>query len=271
LETQTVRLLEYEPELGQTLRSEQRAEAFAGALATMVKLPCGDWDPATLVHDRKALYGLLLLDGLVSRTIVVDDVAAVQLLGRGDLVLPYEPAETLVETAVRWGVREPSPVALLDAAFLLRVRRWPELVAALFQRIATQSNRRAIYSALSQLPRVEDRIHALLWFLAERWGRVTPLGVILPMRFTHELLGRLVGAKRPTVSLALKALEADDRVHRRPDGSWLLARAWDASPVRDDGRASDIRLLEPPGARPAPAARGTPGARQVGADALAVG
>ena len=28
----------------------------------------------------------------------------------------------------------------------------------------------------------------LLWYLAERWGRVTPDGVIVPLRLTHETL-----------------------------------------------------------------------------------
>jgi CRP/FNR family transcriptional regulator, cyclic AMP receptor protein len=69
---------------------------------------------------------------------------------------------------------------------------------------------------------VEDRLHAMLWLLAERWGRVTPEGVTLPLRLTHELLGQLVGAKRPTVSLAMKELEARGAVRRRLDGAWLL-------------------------------------------------
>lgn len=240
-----MQLLDYDPELARSLRPERRAEAHASACATMVEIPPGEWDPQVLVRERKAAYGLLLLDGLVSRTVFVDRVAAAQLLGRGDLLLPHEPAEQLVATEVRWTVREPSSVALLDEAFLLSVRRWPELVAALFQRVATQSNRRAIHSALSQLPRVEDRLHALLWFLAERWGRVTPLGVVVPMRFTHEMLGRLVGAKRPTVTLAIKALEADGRVHRRPDGAWLLARAWSTTPARGDELVAELALLEP--------------------------
>jgi len=239
----TVRLLDHHPELAASMRPERREEARAAALATSLEVPRGDWDLAALVRAQAVTYGLLLLDGVVSRTTFVDGVAAAQLLGQGDLVLPHEPSEMMVETSVRWTVREPLSVALLDESFLHTVRRWPELVAVLFQRVASQSNRRAIHGALSQLPRVEDRIHALLWFLAERWGRMTPLGVVLPMRVTHEMLGRLVGAKRPTVSLAIKALEADGRVHRRPDGAWLLAEAWSATPERLDEEATGVRLL----------------------------
>jgi len=242
-DARTVRLLDHDPELAASLRPDRREEARAGALATALQVPCGEWDLAALVRAQEIAYGLLLLDGVVSRTMFVDNVAAAQLLGQGDLVLPHEPAGMLVETSVRWVVREPLSVALLDEAFLLTVRRWPELVAVLFQRVATQSNRRAIHGALSQLPRVEDRIHGLLWFLAERWGRMTPLGVVLPMRFTHEMLGRLVGAKRPTVSLAIKALERDGRVHRRPDGAWLLSQAWSYAPGRVNEKPPGVRLL----------------------------
>ncbi|HEX5146667.1 MAG TPA: helix-turn-helix domain-containing protein [Conexibacter sp.] len=238
----TVRLLDYDPELAASVRPERRDEARARATATLIDVPRGPWDVEALVEDRRAVYGLLLLDGLVTRTVRVDDIAAAQLLGRGDLVLPHEPPGGLVTTTVGWTVREPAPVALLDDAFLLSVRRWPELVAALFQRVAMQSNRRGVQAALGQLPRVEDRVHALLWFLAERWGRMTPLGVVLPMRLTHETLGQLVGAKRPTVTLAMKALEADGRVHRRPDGGWLLARAGSAAPAFGDERAPDLGL-----------------------------
>src|ERR1044071_7040469 len=115
----------------------------------------------------------------------------------------------------------------LVTSFVMTARRWPKIVAALFGRLAAQEERREIHRALSQLPRVEDRIHALLWLLAERWGRVTTDGMVLRLHLTHELIGQLVGAKRPTVSLALKELEESGGIVRRRDG-WLLTRPWEA-------------------------------------------
>jgi hypothetical protein len=47
--------------------------------------------------------------------------------------------------------------------------------------------------------------------------------VVVPLALTHEALGRLIGARRPTVTLALKALGAQERLLRRGDGAWLLA------------------------------------------------
>jgi len=259
----TIRLLDYDPALAASLRPERRAEAHASARATLVEVGRGEREAAELNGGRAVLYGVLLLDGLANRTLVLDDVASSQLLGPGDLVrvIDDDAAKALVLTATRWTVIEPLAVAVLDERFLLTVRRWPELVAALFERLAAQEQRREIHHALLQLPRVEDRIHALLWLLAERWGRVTPQGVMLRLRLTHELLGQLVGAKRPTVSLALKELEARGTVHRRADGGWLLEQAWAREPSAEPGSAADgVGVLpddDPAAPRP-PRTRGAP-------------
>jgi CRP/FNR family cyclic AMP-dependent transcriptional regulator len=232
----TIRLLRYDPALGAGLRPEQRAEAEATARATLIEVERGARTFEELSGGGAAAYGALVLDGLVNRTVVLADVVSAQLLGHGDLISVHDDAgESLVATETRWTVVEPLAVALLDERFLLTVRRWPQIVAALFERLAAQESRRGVHRALCQLPRVEDRVHALLWLLAERWGRVTPQGVVLRLRLTHELIGQLVGAKRPTVSLALKELEERGSVHRAADGGWLLLRAWAAEAGLDSG------------------------------------
>lgn len=240
----TVRLLDYDPGLGATLRPERRAEAHASAQAQVLEVARGPRTSAELAGGSRPSYGVLVLDGLANRTLVLDGVASAQLIGCGDLVRVGGDEEALVATASHWTVIEPLTVALLDERFLLTVRRWPELVAALFARVAAQDERREVHRAVSQLPRVEDRVHALLWLLAERWGRMTPHGVLLRLRLTHELIGQLVGAKRPTVSLALKQLEERGAVHRRGDGGWLLEQAWSARPaVMPEPAADGVGLL----------------------------
>jgi len=253
----TIRLLDYDPELGATLRPERRAEARQTAQATLVEIARGARTPDEMCAGRDAPYGVLLLDGLVNRVMVLDGVVSAQLLGRGDLIhIRDHEGDALVATATRWIVLEPVAAALLDERFLMSVRRWPEVVAALFQRLAAQEERREIHRALSQLSRVEDRVHALLWLLAERWGHVTPQGVVLRLRLTHELIGQLVGAKRPTVTLALKELEERGTVHRRSDGGWLLEQAWTTPPTGDPGTADGAASVlgqAPPAPREAPA------------------
>ena len=99
---------------------------------------------------------------------------------------------------------------------------YPEVTAALLDRVSERSLRLATTQAISQLTGVDRRLKALLWHLAERWGRVSSDGVIVPLALTHRILGQLVGARRPTVSSALAELVTCGELTRRPDGSWLL-------------------------------------------------
>jgi CRP-like cAMP-binding protein len=79
-----------------------------------------------------------------------------------------------------------------------------------------------VHLAIAQLNRVDLRVLALLWHLAERWGVVAADGVVVPLRLTHATLGRFVGAQRPTVTLALQQLSEAGDLARRPDGAFVL-------------------------------------------------
>ena len=116
----------------------------------------------------------------------------------------------------------PTTLAVLDRRFAAEMAQWPEITAALFDRLSERSLRLATTQAISQLTRVDRRLKALFWHLAERWGRVGGDGVVIPLALTHRILGQLVGARRPTVSTALSELAERDELVRRGDGSWLL-------------------------------------------------
>ena len=122
----------------------------------------------------------------------------------------------------RWNVLSPSRLVVLDSRFAARLRDYPEVNAALFARLHQRSQRLATTQAISQLTNVERRLVALFWHLAERWGRVTAAGVVIPLTLSHRLLSQMVGAKRPTISTALARLISREEVIRRPDGTWLL-------------------------------------------------
>jgi hypothetical protein len=76
--------------------------------------------------------------------------------------------------------------------------------------------------AIGHLTRVDDRLLALLWCLAERWGRVVPDGVLVNLRLPHRTLAGMVGARRPSVTTALGQLIARNAIERRVDGGWIL-------------------------------------------------
>jgi len=75
--------------------------------------------------------------------------------------------------------------------------------------------------AIIHHPRVDVRLHMLLWELADRWGTVHPDGVHVPLHLTHETLGELVAARRPTVSKALREL-AERGIATWDGDHWLL-------------------------------------------------
>jgi CRP-like cAMP-binding protein len=61
-----------------------------------------------------------------------------------------------------------------------------------------------------------------LWHLAERWGKVRPDGVALPLPLSHERLANLVGAHRPTVTTAMGDLARSGAISRGEDHVWML-------------------------------------------------
>jgi hypothetical protein len=240
-----IRLLDHDPELAERLPPERREEARRLLLAEIIELPRAVAASAGEAPPGNSPHGILLFGGLVSHSITLAGTTTVQLLGAGDLIEPRtnETRAGLVPVDVAWSVLEPVRAAVIDDALLRRAQRWPELLAALFERVTAQSSRQATRCAISQLPRVEDRVLTLLWFLAERWGRIGDDGVVLSLRLTHAVIGQMLGAKRPTVSLALKQLERDGAVHRRADRSWLLRRPADATAPRLRAADGGVRLL----------------------------
>jgi CRP-like cAMP-binding protein len=64
----------------------------------------------------------------------------------------------------------------------------------------------AIERSIGSHVRVDVRVLAYLWHLADRFGVVKPGAVKLDLPLTHAVLARLVGARRPTVTTALQRL-----------------------------------------------------------------
>jgi CRP/FNR family cyclic AMP-dependent transcriptional regulator len=222
--SEAVRLLEADPELGALLSPGRRAEAERELLVRTHRLSVGPWDVSRLAGASADHVGLLVLDGVISRELVVADHVSAELLGPGDLVRPWQGASSagLLPVQAIWSVLSTVTLAVLDRRFAAEAARYPEITAALFDRLGERSLRLATTQAISQLTRVDRRLKALFWHLAERWGRVSGDGVVVPLALTHRILGQLVGARRPTVSTALSELAEREELVRRPDGSWLL-------------------------------------------------
>jgi hypothetical protein len=214
----TIRLLVAAPDLADFLTPEERQEASRIALP-LVRL-AGPVEISTLLKDANA-FAALVVDGMLLRQLRIGEQPTLRLFGPGELLATgLAPTSTLLAQSDCRAVA-PSHVAMLGIEFLAGAHRWPRLIAGLHARMADGQERLATQLAICQLPRVQDRILAMLWLLAESWGRVTSGGTALSLSLTHEALGALVGARRPTVTLALSELtERGALVHQ--DQGWLL-------------------------------------------------
>ena len=105
---------------------------------------------------------------------------------------------------------------------ILRMTPWPQLGLELFNRGTRRAHALAVSLAIAHHQRVDDRLLLTLWHLAERWGRVLPDGIVVPLPLSHQRLADLIGAHRPAVTSALGALQQQGQISRRDDRTWLL-------------------------------------------------
>jgi CRP/FNR family cyclic AMP-dependent transcriptional regulator len=169
----------------------------------------GAWRPPA--SSSGALLGLLVADGIAFRCVTAAGFATGDLVGRGDVVPARTPPPELPgggEAQVAWHVVDPLTVAVLNWRFAAQTARWPALTWRLFDRHTEHTERLMARLSLVHRQRVEERLVLVLWDLAERWGKVTPQGVLVPIPLRHHQLAALVASLRPSVTLALQRLAA---------------------------------------------------------------
>ena len=219
-----VRVIDAFPEMADELDPEQERLARQYALATLEVVPPGLWHPRRGLQRDPGHLGMLVLDGLLTRDVVMGETLATELVGRGDVLRPadHDGEEAPVPFDIVWHVLEPTRIAILDRDFARVIGHWPEALEVLMRGAVSRSQSLAITLAVSHLRRVDTRLLVIMWYLDDRWGRVTPRGVNVPLKLTHQTLGRLVGAQRPSVTTALKQLAEDDCLTRERDQTWML-------------------------------------------------
>jgi CRP/FNR family cyclic AMP-dependent transcriptional regulator len=235
----TVQLLDVDPDLVRGLDPRRAREAGQRLYARVIDIPRGRWDPGAGLIEGSRPIGLLILEGVLVREATVGDHPSAELLGPGDLLRAWDDADTeeLLPRTIDWSALTATRAAVIDHAFAVRAAQWPEVFAALIDRAARRAERLVVLQAIAHLTRVDDRLLALLWCLAERWGRVVPGGVLVSLRLSHRTLAGMIGARRPSVTTALGQLMARGELVRRPDGEWLLRG--EAPEARSTGVAAD--------------------------------
>ncbi len=222
-----IRLLEADPSLGEGLSPEHLTQVQRYAKVPAVHLEEGLWSldelaEAAGVHGR--VRGFLVFAGCVTMSVELGERTCLRLLTCGEVVL-LDGMET-DSLPLRWGWSAIGDVslALFDDRLMVIGNRWPALLSNVLQRAAQQTRHSLLQQAISQLPRVEDRLLALFWTVADRNGTVRADGIWVELPITHETLAQMVGARRPTISLGLRHLEEAGQLRAEP-GGWLLDHA----------------------------------------------
>jgi hypothetical protein len=220
----TVAVLDRDPDIGGDLAPSEFTLARAQAVARVMRFRKGPWSVSPTDFDRLGSLGLLLIEGVLVRKVTVGERTCAELLGPGDVTQPWLQIgpDSSVATEVDWQVARDVSVAVLDHAFTARVARWPEISAAIASRVMLRVHWLAFHLSLCHMRRVEDRLLLVLWHFADRFGRVTPSGVKISLPLTHTLLANVIGAQRPSVSLAAASLARGGRIERQPRSGWLL-------------------------------------------------
>lgn len=223
-----VALLDADPDLATGIPPEETEVARGRAVAQVMELEPPTWNTApTVERAEPGWLGLFLLDGLLLRRVEVGKRSACELFGPTDLIRPwdtdgeYDP----VPISVSWLVLKRTRLAVLDTAFSLRIARWPMITSRLVSRVAQRARYLTLTQAVTHLPRAYVRLLILFWLLAERWGRVGRDGVYITLPLTHEVLAMLIGAHRPTVTIALQRLTRAGFLIRERSDRWLLTNS----------------------------------------------
>ena len=244
--TMVAALLNEDPDLAHKLQGTELAAARQRAVARVILFDRRTWDPTDICAQADDdCIGLFVLEGLLVRRVTVGKRQACELFGPGDIFRPwdadgeYEP----LTISLDWLVLVAGRLAVLDGPFALRIARWPSITAQLMSRVARRARHLALTQAVTHLPRVYGRLLILFWLLAERWGTVTPEGIRVSLPLTHDLLAMLVGAHRPTVTLALQRLSDAGLLVRKRRNDWLLTHA--AVERISDPESRDLVLDDP--------------------------
>ena len=218
-------LLDVDGELADSLELGMRLAARRMTAAVVFDADPGELDLGERMLEVGEGPGVLVIDGVLAVNVTVGDRVASELLGAGDLLEPdtSEPDE-LFTCSTGWRVLVPARLAVLDDGFAHRIARWPQLTQVLLSRAQRRTHSLNVQRAITSQPRLEIRLALLMLHLASRWGHIEPGGVRLTLPLTHQLLGRLVGAERPSVSHALSRLARSGLVTGTGDEWHLHAR-----------------------------------------------
>ena len=174
------------------------------AICTPVPVLAGDEAPGAGMQGPVGFVA-------AGRLAVVVDAEA----GRTRTIALLQEGDALVLPAGGWpGAPGARVRAATDAEVLVLTSSLDDVLCAdsalaawIIRALAGAVADRELSVAIALEPRLERRLVLKLRQLAERWGKVTPDGVRLDLRVTHQELGDMIGAARESITVALGRLQ----------------------------------------------------------------
>jgi hypothetical protein len=161
----------------------------------------GSWAPPAAARCGPDTFALAVLDGLLM-------TESRALKGPGDMIAPW---------GSDWVACTPVRLAVIGRAFLEPLARWPAIQERVGSRLTPSPS-----TASADTRTLDERVVALLWKIALRWGSVREAGIALPQTLDARALSLLLEVREVEVALALDALR-DRGVGAARDGTLWLA------------------------------------------------
>ncbi len=227
------------PELARVLPAAEREAAAHAIVVDVTTLAPGQWRPDRSLPEAVHL-GLMIIEGVIVRELLVGGVRSLELLGRGDVLRPWqEDSASFVEAG--WRCLEQVRLAPLSGAAAEAICRHPELVDIVVDSALRRSRSLAVHAGIGAVKGLDRRLMLLFWHLAEHRGRRSAGACLVPLPLTHETIAQLIGARRPSVSAALSDL-AQAGLLRRVEAGWEVS----GDPPDADARLPDAAGHGPP-------------------------
>jgi CRP-like cAMP-binding protein len=244
-----IALLDVDPDLAGQKSGPELAALRDRLTAPVYRLPAGAL-PEPPLNKRKSHLGFLVLKGLLLYEVSACDRSTAELLGAGDLIRLSGEVSTTLGSTVKWAVLEQVLLADLGTVANSRFAETNDVFEVLVERGIQRAEAVAIQRSIMAHVRVDVRVLAYLWHLADRFGVVTPGAVKLDIPLTHAILARLIGARRPTVTTALQRLiqlgylRRDGRAFVLIGDATAVAELESRSPARDFALPVDARSAD---------------------------
>jgi hypothetical protein len=214
-------LREADPRLAAALAAGGATALADAPLLPVLTLAAGRWEPPEPGTLGPWTARLIVLAGWLWH-------AGGDVFGPGDGLDPWD------DGAGAWYACTAARLAVIGAAFAAALEAARDVAGA---GATPQGHTLRVAESSGEAP--QERLLALLWRLAARWGRSGSDGTALPPELDAAALAGLLDVPGEQAELALAALLADGAVHPAGDGGWQLPAPPQGAGLR--GRRDELR------------------------------